>query len=634
MSQVNVIDSGDQLLLDLSITRPGKLGIEFQQTASPYIVVRVSEEAQQLYSVIPGDHLVGLKSVKDTTWIKTDGLDWPGIVNVLKERPAFAQFERKKAHNAPDVSPKSGGSKELTKIHFDSKSPASRPTPVSSSNRGPFDTDPEDEAASFFNQVISTQSIPEIGPPIVPVTIPVSQTTPKRGPFDGSPRDASPTFMAASVNQRSVAAPVSVAKGSSSPKEVRVMPPELPIVRSSVSEVSPKSQPQSPPSMDRITIVYTTDGPLGLEFEEVDYPYKVRSIIAGSMSQEKGVRRGDCLVTVNGKSTEGMSWEQLRRELSSRPSHVEFSRTLASGTPRGANSSTPPIGGVWSLAANLVRGGSVETSSEMESLMRERDELRAIITSLNSEDIEALRYRANQTESVQLEFQKALVKMEMLEEQNRTLRGQVEEERVKNANLLHVVDSREKTQSDLMSRFESEISHRDKRILQLESDLTSLRSVSPQPGLDTMRDQIATYEARIELIEKDNSRLRKENTDLGVMVQQCLEKIQKDLADKPHWVDRRVVCGAVGTLLRDMDNIIDGTSNAIDAHATARQRLGDVLGLTFEERSAMGLLHVPEKYTKEKDIAGIGEDFVTFLQRETDTDTSNIGPKSPSVNMS
>ena len=53
MSQVNVIDSGDHLVLDLSITRPGKLGIEFQQTASPYVVVRVSEEAQQLSRLVP-----------------------------------------------------------------------------------------------------------------------------------------------------------------------------------------------------------------------------------------------------------------------------------------------------------------------------------------------------------------------------------------------------------------------------------------------------------------------------------------------------------------------------------------------------------------------------------------------------
>ena len=149
MSQVNVIDSGDHLVLDLSITRPGKLGIEFQQTASPYVVVRVSEEAQQLYSVIPGDHLVGLKSVKDTVWIKTDGLDWSGIVNVLKERPAYARFERKKPRTASDVSPKLVGHTEFAKVQFDSKSPVSHPTPASNATRGPFDADPEDDAAAF-----------------------------------------------------------------------------------------------------------------------------------------------------------------------------------------------------------------------------------------------------------------------------------------------------------------------------------------------------------------------------------------------------------------------------------------------------------------------------------------------------
>jgi len=349
----------------------------------------------------------------------------------------------------------------------------------------------------------------------------------------------------------------------------------------------------------------------------MDFPFKIRSVIAGSMSMEKGVHRGDCLITVNGKKTEKMKWDDLRTELMIRPAIVEFQRPQE----------PPSTASMWNIAAGLVRGDKSPTS--------EREELKNIIHSLGGSDIEGLKMRAQETERMTEELVIAKRELESLLEEKETLKAALEDERLKNSNLSNLVDETESRQQEIIAQFQNQLVEKDRLIGRLGTELENVKmdfekisseqkNITPQSAsVDALKDQLSTYESRIELIEKDNTRLRKENTDLGIMVQQCLEKIQRDLADKPHWVDRRVVCSSIATLLKEMDSIDESSGTAIELHASARQRLGDVLGLTFEERNSMGLLHVPQ--VKNRRVRGaLGEDFVTFLERETATDNSHI----------
>jgi hypothetical protein len=222
------------------------------------------------------------------------------------------------------------------------------------------------------------------------------------------------------------------------------------------------------------------------------------------------------------------------------------------------------------------------------------------------------------------------------------LKAELENERLRNQNLTNLVEENERVQQRLVGKFQSQLVEKDRHIARLGMEIDDLKisaaanqnTQSSTATVDALKDQVSTYEARIELIEKDNTRLRKENMDLGVMVQQCLEKIQRDLADKPHWVDRRVVCSSIATLLKELDSIDESSGGALELHASARQRLGDVLGLTFEERNAMGLLNVPADRSLAR-RRGIGEDFVTFLERESAAaDNSQITEEStsPKVN--
>ena len=516
-------------MIELQITKPGKLGIEFRQTSSPYIVIRLSEEAKSAYDVHPGDLLTEVRKDGDLEWTKADGLGWGAFVDVLKHRPCYLRFVRTEqvSSNVPADS-----------------SPLSLPTgPVSA----------------------GTSTSPSI-PLMIPIHTPVSSAL--------SPlRSMSPLAQTAS------------------PKEL----PRSPFV--APRPPTPESPSRAPNSF---TVVYSTEGSLGLEFEEMDFPFKVGGVRAGSLSLEKGVWKGDCLVSVNGKSTEGMTWEILRSELAIRPAIAVFKRSQNSVSPQDTSSNSS----VWDFAAGLVRG-----TGEAEELAREVEQLKQIIASLGAEDVEDLRACAKEAESLKLRLGEADKARLACEAEKEAILATTAAEHVKAAKLLEVIAEIEQGQTELVVRFQGELAMKDVRIRELEEREQGVLEPS----------SCETSDALLELasVEKDNQRLRKENADLSSMVQQCLEKIQKDLADKPHWVDRRVVCSAVATLLREMDSIDEGSPGSAESHASARQRVGDVLGLTFEERAGMGLLSLPAKYVpSEQTNDGIGSAFVNFLERE------------------
>jgi chromosome segregation ATPase len=263
----------------------------------------------------------------------------------------------------------------------------------------------------------------------------------------------------------------------------------------------------------------------------------------------------------------------------------------------------------------------------MDELRRERDELKEIVSTIGGEDLGALRQMAHEYEGMKHALKEVESQLQSLRTERESASSLLDEERTKNTKLVEVIDEIEKSQSQVIDRFEKELQERDRQIAQLrEAQEKASHGPHASPDvsgtIDSLKEVLKQTEAKLELMEKDNTRLRKESTELGVMVQQCLEKIKRDLSDKPHWVDRRVVCSAIGTLLRDLEAIDERSETAADAHLSARQKLGDVLGLTFEERAAVGLLSIPNRFLQNEPekfpsrSASIGEDFVSFLERE------------------
>jgi hypothetical protein len=346
-----------------------------------------------------------------------------------------------------------------------------------------------------------------------------------------------------------------------------------------------------------LTVVYSIEGPLGLQFDDVDAPFKVGGVKPNSLSDENGVKPGDSLLSVNGKSVEGLAWEDLKVELQVRPAIALFRRPVAEAQP------TESAPSVWNLAAGLVRGDT--ESKQSVELKRERDELRAIIESMGGSEIDRLREIADEYDRIKSRLLETDQRLSQMTEARNALKTSLSEEKEKNSKLVDVIDEIEKSQAAIIDRFEREISSRDKQISELRQIADS---ATDSVAAEALKEALADSEYRVQLMEKDHTRLRKENTELGIMVQQCLEKIQRDLSDKPHWVDRRIVCSAIATFLRETDGVDD-----VDIVVSSRQRLGDVLGLTHEERISMGLLTVRDSNRKSNSF---GHDFVSFLERE------------------
>ena len=563
--------------MELLISKIGKLGIEFRSTSSPYFVINVTPEAQQLYGVQPGDLLLSVRKDTDSDWTEAEGLSWANLVDILKHRPSLARFKRF----------------NLVTSTKEAVSPVSESASPNAS-----------ESAHENVQAVTPLPAPPLAIPVPTKDVSPKSHEPIKNPFSG----ANPTPKSVTQSE-SRAAP-----------QVMTATPRTPRNESSPvagSETPSERRPSISQQVTTVSVVYTEEGPLGLEFEDMHFPFRVGGVRAGSMSTEKGIKKGDSLISVNGKSTKTMSWDAIRSELSIRPSTVIFERD-----PNASGQSHS----IWDVAAGLMRAATPsEGDSPNEELRKERDELRQIIATIGGEDLGTLRQIARDYETTKATLSNVETQVARLEKDRESTVTMLEEERAKNLKLVEVIDEIEKSQSSVIERFEKEIQERERIIADLRKSRD--RSLSSHGAgdqssstVDALKEVLRQTEAKLELMEKDNTRLRKENTELGTMVQQCLEKIQRDLSDKPHWVDRRVVCSALGTLLQDLETIDENSEKAADMHLSARQKIGDVLGLTYEERSAVGLLSVPTRLVDEDGSPSrgqsISEDFVSFLERE------------------
>lgn len=136
--------------------------------------------------------------------------------------------------------------------------------------------------------------------------------------------------------------------------------------------VSPPSREKSPPraqpvrsgiQSERYEVTFALPGALGMEFAEIEPPYRISRVHAGSIAEKLGVRPGDCMraIDANVLTEEKVEWESIRQMLSKRPVVAQFER----GLPEEAGDG-PRIGGVvgnWGVGVLTSAISNVKTAT-------------------------------------------------------------------------------------------------------------------------------------------------------------------------------------------------------------------------------------------------------------------------------
>ncbi|KAF4744054.1 hypothetical protein FOZ63_020133, partial [Perkinsus olseni] len=109
-------------------------------------------------------------------------------------------------------------------------------------------------------------------------------------------------------------------------------PTGSPMERSDVETVEPATAVAAPRAdsgdraqprrveTERYEVTFALPGPLGMEFTEIEPPYRICRVHPGSIAERLDVKPGDCMRAVDGNTlTEKVDWPSIRQMLSKRP---------------------------------------------------------------------------------------------------------------------------------------------------------------------------------------------------------------------------------------------------------------------------------------------------------------------------
>ncbi|KAF4655775.1 hypothetical protein FOZ61_008223 [Perkinsus olseni] len=112
---------------------------------------------------------------------------------------------------------------------------------------------------------------------------------------------------------------------------------------------------------ERYEVTFALPGPLGMEFTEIEPPYRICRVHPGSIAERLDVKPGDCMRAVDGNAlSEKVDWPSIRQMLSKRPVVAQFER----GVPEDLEGST--IGGVvgnWGVGVLTSAISNVKTAT-------------------------------------------------------------------------------------------------------------------------------------------------------------------------------------------------------------------------------------------------------------------------------
>ncbi|KAF4678310.1 hypothetical protein FOL47_000039 [Perkinsus chesapeaki] len=112
---------------------------------------------------------------------------------------------------------------------------------------------------------------------------------------------------------------------------------------------------------ERYEVTFALRGPLGMEFKEIEPPYRISRVHAGSIAERLDVKPGDCMRAVDGNAlTDAVDWPSIRQMLSKRPVVVQFER----GVPEGPEeASLRGVVGNWGAGILTSAISNVKTAT-------------------------------------------------------------------------------------------------------------------------------------------------------------------------------------------------------------------------------------------------------------------------------
>ncbi|KAF4752907.1 hypothetical protein FOZ62_025114 [Perkinsus olseni] len=482
---------------------------------------------------------------------------------------------------------------------------------------------------------------------------------------------------------------------------------------------------------ERYEVTFALPGPLGMEFTEIEPPYRICRVHPGSIAERLDVRPGDCMRAVDGNAlTEKVDWPSIRQMLSKRPVVAQFER----GVPEDLEGST--IGGVvgnWGVGvltsaisnvktathaaistgigsskrAAVDDGRAPEDHGRVESLQAQVAELKRQLAerpvvevprpategqTAAAGDNDSFSTLADAYASLQQQHSSLLAQFDSMQQMQANAddveryKGQVkqlEEEKKALEGAVTELGDLDTLKDRLRKGMEAEVNAagQARQIATLEDQVDKLRNslAASQEALDSYTaaidnaedlqlgdvselqarlDEALADKARIQaalVAEEQKSRkfqeqgekvldltrslgsvtaerdtLRSRVGELEKVVNSCLQKLQKELQDRPYLIDRREVARAVTAFIQGCD---------VGDEESAVQRLTEQLGFTVEERKALGPALAEAEAPRPsllKRAAGqedkrerFGDSFLAFLEHEVGDDGQASDRKVP-----
>ena len=280
---------------------------------------------------------------------------------------------------------------------------------------------------------------------------------------------------------------------------------------------------------------FALTGPLGIEFNEFEYPYIVSKVHEGKVASSFDIRPNDELISVKNEIlTEKHDWESMVKLLSERPVAVVFKRPPAgsssvTGSGSGWMSSMTSALNTSTISSGLSKGMSMASDlatpyhqKMANKKQANKDEEIKFLRQGNSESLQVIDHLTQERDAIQKRFDEmknALVGASANEEENESGEDSAEHKK-----------RQIKVSGAAVVQYASKIEQLEKEKNAIVKEAELLRAQDKSAAEKHLKLQEETLTQKIAELEHLNAGLKSQCDSLEVQVTSSLDKISK--ADK------------------------------------------------------------------------------------------------------